>query len=778
MKINPILLGCISAVAFIFSSLGANAQCDFAVSGVIRDADTGEPLPYSSIAIKGKSGGTITGYDGRFKLQGVCKGELRLMISHLACEKTDVILMVSRDTSIVVELPHKHNELNEVLIVKSKMDDMPLLSSESISGDQLAMNSGKSLAEGLSSINGVTMLKSGSTISKPVVHGLTGNRVLILNNGIRLEGQQWGSEHAPEIDPFIAKRMTVIKGSGSVRFGPDAIGGVILVEPASLPQGTGWGAESNLVGSSSNGEGALSSMIQFSSEKLPALAFRLQGTIKQGGDVRTPECYLKNTGFREQNFSWSTGWNKQDFGVSAFYSQFNSEVGIFTGSHIGNLTDLELAFDLEEPLEQRPFSYDIERPYQKVAHELFKAAAWTSVGAAGKLTLNIARQYNLREEYDKDFNPSTSNGDSSPELNYEITSKSAELLWDHNTTSKISGLIGLNLMHQANTFEGRMFIPNYESLNTGFFITEKFTSGDFAVEAGARYDLRSLDVYMRRNGDIVKDPFDYRALSGMLSGKWDVSDSTSVLLSISTGWRPPGVNELYSNGLHHGSAAVEIGSNNLSEERSLGASLSFMHFLFSQIKMDLEAYYTNFNGFIYLQPIKPATLTVRGAFPTFRYMQANADLYGFDLQLSKQVTSTTEVYGGGSFMRAYNKDREAWISQMPSDKLKFGLNWEKPSADKMTKWGIGCSVDHVFKQTRGVADDYVSAPASYTITSMEFFMKRIVKAHPVNVSLSIENLFDISYRDYMNRYRYFADEEGLNFTLRLRKTFGSVDRQH
>ncbi|MFM2190412.1 MAG: hypothetical protein RL491_798, partial [Bacteroidota bacterium] len=255
------------------------------VSGIVRDADTGEPLPFSSVAVKGKSGGAITGYDGRFKLQGLCEGELRLMVSHLACEKTDVTLIIARDTNIVVELPHKHNELNEVLIVKSKMDDMPLLTSEAISGDQLALNSGKSLAEGLSSINGVTMLRSGSTVSKPVVHGLSGNRVLILNNGIRLEGQQWGSEHAPEIDPFIAKRMTVIKGSGSVRFGPDAIGGVILVEPASLPQGSGWGAEANMVGVSSNRQGAISSMIQFSPEKLPALAFRLQGTLKQGGDV-------------------------------------------------------------------------------------------------------------------------------------------------------------------------------------------------------------------------------------------------------------------------------------------------------------------------------------------------------------------------------------------------------------------------------------------------------------------------------------------------------------
>ncbi|MFM7901815.1 MAG: hypothetical protein ACKPAD_07485, partial [Bacteroidota bacterium] len=117
-------------------------------------------------------------------------------------------------------------------------------------------------------------------------------------------------------------------------------------------------------------------------------------------------------------------------------------------------------------------------------------------------------------------------------------------------------------------------------------------------------------------------------------------------------------------------------------------------------------------------------------------------------------------------------------AQMPSDKLQLGLNWEKPSADKMTKWGVGCSVEHIFKQSRGVSDDYVDAPASYTLTSLELFMRRIVKAHPIHVSLSFENIFDINYRDYMNRYRYFANDEGFNCTIRLRKTFGSVERQN
>jgi iron complex outermembrane receptor protein len=238
------------------------------------------------------------------------------------------------------------------------------------------------------------------------------------------------------------------------------------------------------------------------------------------------------------------------------------------------------------------------------------------------------------------------------------------------------------------------------------------------------------------------------------------------------------VNELYSNGLHHGSAAVEIGNKGLNEERSLGANISFQQYLYEKIKIEIDAYYTNFDGFIYLQPIKPATLTVRGAFPTFKYLQADADLYGVDFKLTQHLTSAIELIGGASIMRAYNQDRENWISQMPADKVQFGLNWEKSSVDNMTKWGVSCSFDHVFKQTRGVSDDYVDAPSSYTLTNLELYMKKIVKAHPIHVSLSIENLFDAKYRDYMNRYRYFADEEGISITVRFRKTFGSVDRQH
>ena len=165
--------------------------------------------------------------------------------------------------------------------------------------------------------------------SKPVIHGLHSNRVLILNNGIRQEGQQWGSEHAPEIDPFIANRLSVIKGSGALRYGGDAIGGVVLVEPKLLPTDPGIGGELNLAGFSNNRMGVISAMFEGNSFRWPAFSWRLQGTLKKGGNARTPNYWLDNSGVEEMNFSATATLQTKDKGVEFFYSQFNTKLGIF-----------------------------------------------------------------------------------------------------------------------------------------------------------------------------------------------------------------------------------------------------------------------------------------------------------------------------------------------------------------------------------------------------------------------------------------------------------------
>lgn len=238
------------------------------------------------------------------------------------------------------------------------------------------------------------------------------------------------------------------------------------------------------------------------------------------------------------------------------------------------------------------------------------------------------------------------------------------------------------------------------------------------------------------------------------------------------------MNELYSNGLHHGSSSVEIGNKDLSEERSLGLTLSYVMDEPEVIHLEAEAYHTSFNGFIYLQPVKPATLTIRGAFPTFKYLQADADLFGVDFSGSKPISKRWDFAVGGSVVRAYNRSNKSWISQMPSDRVHAGLNWDFTSTDQMKVWGCGISLHHVFKQTRGTSNDYVGAPGSHTLVNLDFSLRKIFRAHPIDLSLGISNLFNVKYRDYLNRNRYFADEEGVSLTIRLRKSFGSVDQWH
>ena len=376
---------------------------------------------------------------------------------YVGCEPVAATLVVKGDTQLNL-YPELHADLLAgVTIVGKKQQVTVTQSTQTLTKKELNQSKGESLGNSLSKVTGVTTLATGNNIAKPVIHGLHSNRILILNNGVRQEGQQWGNEHAPEIDPFIADELTVIKGANSVRFGPDAIAGVILVNPKPLPKKPGIGGELNLVGFSNGRQYVASSMIEGNSAKLPPLSWRLQGTYKQGGNVHAPNYFLKNTGVQEYNFSWAAAYTKAKFGVETFYSEFNTDIGVFSAAHIGNLTDLQRAFEADEPLESADFTYAINRPWQQIQHELFKATAYWYIGEAGKLNFSYARQYNKRLEYDKDeaLNDSIA-ALNLPALQFEITTHTSDLYWEHKRVLNLKGSVGVSGIHQGNTFAGRM----------------------------------------------------------------------------------------------------------------------------------------------------------------------------------------------------------------------------------------------------------------------------------------------------------------------------------
>ncbi|HOZ88362.1 MAG TPA: TonB-dependent receptor plug domain-containing protein, partial [Bacteroidia bacterium] len=342
----------ILAFTILFTSIVSSSQnCDLVLQGAVRDADNGEGLGFAIIKLLNTERLIQTNENGQFVFENLCPGSYGILVKHIGCKDTVFKIELDKSKKVILKLPHNENNLAEVDVMDKRVEMKKTQAVDQLSAEDLHKTNGQQLGEVLKNINGVTALNTGGTISKPMVHGMQGYRLLILNNGIRQEGQQWGNEHAPEIDVFMAKKISVIKGAAAIRYGSDAIAGVVLVEPDELPDTAAVTGEVNLAGLSNGRTGAASAMLQGNFDEVKHLSWRVQGSLKKGGTVKSPGYYLANTGLEEKNFSYALSYHRKKWGFEMYYSQFNTAIGIFKGSHIGNLTDLNTALQLKAPLD-------------------------------------------------------------------------------------------------------------------------------------------------------------------------------------------------------------------------------------------------------------------------------------------------------------------------------------------------------------------------------------------------------------------------------------------
>lgn len=749
--------------------------CDLSLYGKVIDDHDKQPLSFAGIFIVELDRGTASDSAGNYRITGLCPGVYTVRCTHLGCQPLELKIEVKKSMRWDFHPEHHSEELDHIEVITSRTDE-PTQSDESLEGRELDETRGKSLGESLKEITGVTTIQTGASISKPVIHGMHSNRILVLNNGIRQEGQQWGAEHAPEVDPFIAGRLTVVKGAASVRYGPDAIAGVILVEPRPLRNSAGIGGELNLAGFSNGRQGAASAMLEGNFAKLPPLSWRAQGTVKRSGNINTPGYYLKNTGMEEYNFSAAAAFNKAMWGTEIFYSQFNTRLGIFSGSHIGNLTDLQKAFEMGEPQEKAGFSYEIGRPYQQVQHELLKAKAHAWAGKAGKLSLVYARQYNLRMEYDKHRPRKDSLAALDlPELKYEITTHIADLSWDHTTIKNFRGSIGVSSMTQGNTYEGRFFIPNYRNYSAGVFLIERWKKNKLELEAGGRYDRKQLNVYKRITNDSIYAPvLEFSNVSGTVGGIYKMENGFVLNANAGTAWRSPAVNELFSNGLHHGAASIEIGDERLLPEKAYNF-IGTVSYNKEGKKLSGEAslYYNIIDNYIYLAPSLPPTLTIRGAFPTFRHKQTDATFKGIDASAGYKITKHLAFVTKASIVRAFNETAKEHLVLIPSDRYEGELEYTFNDGKRTKDAHISLSALHVTKQWRVPnGADFAPPPPAYALMNFSIGTGVMIKKQQLNFDLSVTNLLDTKYRDYLDRFRYYTDAIGRSINLRIKIPFG------
>lgn len=751
---------------------GQHHDCNIVVKGYVYDTITSGPLDYASISIRGTEIGTLANEKGYFELEGICPGIIEVEISRVGLDLNTVVISLAQDTTLFLNVGTEGVSLEEITIA-GKATSIPRSEiTQTVEGVTLITSQGLNLATSLENLTGVSVLRTGATIAKPMIRGMHSNRILLLNNGVIQEGQQWGLEHAPSIDPFTADRITVIKGAGTLEYGSNALGGIIKSDPAALPIEKGIGGSIHLQGHSNSRMGVASGLLEGFTGGTAKIGYRIQGTLKRGGNLKTPSYYLDNTGQSEQNFSWSLQRLFPKNQIQLYYSRYASTFGIFSGAHIGNLTDLKNAIERGEPLVQPDFSYTIDRPQQRVVHELFKGNYVFDWGSSNEFHLQVSRQFNRREEFDahRPFGVLPTEKEIG-DITFEITTHTVDLGWKHGHWRSLRGKMGTQLTRQVNTADRGGLIPNYTMNGVGWYWMETWKKFPFplTIEGGLRLDYKKFEVSTqgRDTLNVSSEFFNMSAVAGFiytLKSNWTIRANTGWL------WRPPHVNELYSEGVHHGSASYETGNKDLFPERALNSNISIHLPTDSKITGSLSLYHNYIQDFIYLQPTQEPVLTIRGAFPGFEYRQTDAVIQGIEWEWVIPIARQWNLSNKTSFLKGENRNTEEPLIYMPANRTHWALEFQPNSRseifeDLFTK----LSWEYVGAQNRVPANmDYAPPPPSYGLVHWSAGWQWTAGKTPISVTFTANNLLNKGYRSYLNRLRYYSDEMGRNLILTLK----------
>lgn len=751
-------------------------ECRYQLTGHIQDADTKENLAGATINLPDLNKEFTTDDNGDFKYTGICPGTYTIEVSHAGCETVTKTVNLSKNIHLDILLPHLRNNLQEVVVSGEKTPPSTGFRQQ-LDSKALESSQGFSLADALGKINGVNILQTGSTISKPVIHGLHSIRVLTINNGIRQEGQQWGSEHAPEIDTYIADKLTVIKGVDELKYGSDAIGGVVLVDPKPIRPTPGYNAEINTAWFTNNNQYVVSGIFEQQLKKLSALSYRVQGTFKKGGNITTPNYRLNNTGLEEQNFSLAANWKKKSYQLQAYYSQFESTIGIFPYSHVGNLSDLEERIGKDRPdnvyLGEK--TYEIDRPKQEVLHRLFKLKSTFNLNEH-KFNITLGGQYDNRSEFDIVRNSETKG----PQISLALITFSEEFTYEHPVKNDFRGIIGVGLTQQDNSYSGRYLIPNYTSKSYGAYWIEKWSRHKLDLEAGIRFDNKTINTTRLRYGGQVNDhDFDFSTLAASFNSGYRLTNNLKINGNVTLSNRAPHVNELLSGGIHQASGGYSFiqGNINLRTENSLNmaAGLTYNNTR-KNFSAEINLYHNIIDDFIYTQP-KPnePVLTITGAAPKIEYEQTDATLTGADLSVIYHFTPHIQLSSRASILRARNKLIDDWLILMPADRWRNEIAYNFKNTEKVKDAYVSAEYVSVFSprvpSDKNGEQDYKEAPGPYSLLNFNASATVGISKTPVTIGLSVRNALNTEYRDYMNSFRYYADEMGRNIIIRLKVPF-------
>ncbi len=713
------------------------------ITGTVIETHTNKPLAFVNIYFSDIERGTTTDDYGFFSMSQLPAGIHTMVVSFMGYKTQSIKVNTANTTQYTISLEPSAIEIEDIIISTPfhKLQSENVMKVERKSVKELKTSGAIGLSDGIANIAGVESLSTGLSIGKPVIRGLSGNRVLVYTQGVRLENQQFGDEHGLGVNNSGIESIEVIKGPSSLLYGSDALGGVLYINPERFAVQNDNEASfngnyySNTLGYNT-GMGYKTSDSNFK--------FLFRGSLTEHADYKTKPYRVTNTRFKEQDFKAGVGYQNTNFKTEFRYNLNHSTLGIPESIGLQNTNKTPLL------------------PYQEITNHIFSSKS-TIFFNHSKLDITLGYTYNDRKEFeehhhhDTDHNDTEENHDNehdhehedehdehdinNPALHMKLKTASYDIKYHVPKLGKFETIIGVQGINQTNTNYGEeSLIPDATTNDFGVLATSHIHFDKVDIQLGARFDTRHINV--------VSGPHkNFNSINGALGFKTNLSNNITTRLNLASGFRAPNLAELTSNGSHEGTNRFEIGNPNLKNEQNLQTDLA-LEFNNKHLEVFINGFFNTVNNFIYLSP----NGTEINNTPVYNYLQNDANLYGGEIGVHIHPHPIHWLHIASSFENVTGKlNKNNYLPLIPANTLKntLRIEFEKP----WLKQGYTfITLATTFKQNN--TGPFETSTNGYNLVSAGIGGSFTLFKNQANLSISATNLTNKTYISHLSRLKY------------------------
>ncbi|WP_411768804.1 TonB-dependent receptor [Winogradskyella sp. A3E31] len=703
------------------------------ITGKVVDSETSSPLFYVTIYSPQLEKGTTTDDTGSFSIE-LPNGNNKLVISSLGYA-TQSITVNENTSGLIVQLVPSAIEMEEIIVSTPfhKLQSENVMKVEQVSINELKANGQLTLADGITTIAGVESISTGNSIGKPVIRGLSSNRVLVYTQGVRLENQQFGDEHGLGINDAGVESVEVIKGPASLLYGSDALGGVLYINPERFANTHESSADASGTYFSNTKGYSTNAGYKQSGEKLKYL---FRGSLAEHSDYNTEDYRVTNSRFREQDFKAGIGFQDVNFKTELRYNINASELGI------------------PEEIGEQSTNRSVLLPYQDIENHIFslKSSVFfknSSLDVTAGYIYNNRREFEDHHHEGEEEHEEEEHEDEEHEeeeeveeaaLHMKLKTFNYDIKYNFPQFGKFETIVGVQGMNQVNTNYGEeQLIPDATTNDIGILATSHIHFNTLDIQLGVRFDNRNIDI-------IELGSRSFNSFNGAFGVKTNIVDKLSVRLNLASGFRAPNLAELGSDGEHEGTNRYEIGNFNLDNEQNFQADLA-LEFKNEHVEIFANGFYNKVNNYIFLNP--------NGDFidgdPVFLYDQDNAKLYGGEFGMHLHPHPIDWLHLESSFETVTGKqDNSEFLPLIPANSLTNTLRVEF-NDDQLKNSYAFVTLKSTFQQNNVSA--FETETDSYNLLSAGLGATLNVLDNDLTVRITGKNLLNTTYIHHLSRLK-------------------------